>query len=226
MKKLLFGLLTTFILVAGNAQTDAGNMFIGGTLNFGTASFFNPDSSGYFKGSTFDFAIAPEFGYFVADNFAVGVSVFFGSATATSYSMYYSLTQKQKVSELGFGGGLFGQYFIELNKDLYLTFKGTLGYYNIVGETSFTTPAFLGLPETTTIISKHSINEISFTIIPSIEYFVNDNLSLSLGFGNLYFSQLWTKNLQLIDPVSFSTTNFGLDLDLSTLRFGMKFYID
>lgn len=226
MKKILFGLLTTLVFLTGNAQTDQGNMFIGGTLNFGTSSFFNPDSSGYFKGSTFDFAISPEFGYFVADNFAIGATVFFGTANSKMYDEMLSQFKTQKDSEMGFGGGVFGQYFIELNKDLYLTFKGTLGYYNVIAETSTTTPPLFGMPETTTIGLRNSINEISFMIIPSIEYFVNDNLSLSLGFGNLYFSQAWTKNLQLANPVSVSSTNFGLDLDLSTLRFGMKFYLD
>lgn len=226
MKKILFGLLTTLVFLTGYAQTDQGNMFIGGTLNFGTSSFLNPDSTGYFKGNSFDFSIAPEFGYFVEDNFAIGATIFFGTSNAKSNDVFFSGVRTQKVSEIGFGGGIFGQYFIELNKDLYLTFKGTLGYYNIIGETSVTTPGFLGSPETTTIGLRSSINQLSFTVIPSIEYFVNDNLSLSLGFGDLYFSQVWTKDLLLANPESVSTTNFGLDLDLSTLRFGMKFYID
>ena len=81
MKKSLILLVATCMFVAVNAQTDAGGKFIGGTIKFGTASFFNPDSVGYFKGNNFDFQIAPEFGYFVADNFAIGASLFFGTST-------------------------------------------------------------------------------------------------------------------------------------------------
>lgn len=226
MKKILLGVLTTLVLLNVNAQTDQGNLFIGGNLNFGNASYLNPDSTGSFKGNSFDFAIAPEFGYFVEDNFAIGATLFFGMASTKTYDVFYSGLRTQKGSEIGFGGGVFGQYFIELNKNLYLTFKGTLAYYNFLGETSTILPGILGSPETTTIGLKSSISKVSFTVIPSIEYFVSDNLSLSLGFGDLYFSQVWAKDLLLVNPESVSSTNFGLDLDLSTLRFGMKFYLN
>ncbi len=226
MKKLLFGILTSLILLSGNAQTDAGCKFIGGTMKFGTASFFNPDSVGYFKGNNFDFQIAPEFGYFVADNFAIGASIFFGTSTAKMFDEFLDLEKTQKVSELSFGGGIFGHYFIELNKNLYLSFKGTLGYYNTKGETSITTPPYSGFPLTTIIGVSTTSNAISFNILPSIEYFVNDNLSLSLSFGNLYVSQIWTKNLLLTTPSSYTTTDFGLDLDLSSVKFGIKFFME
>jgi hypothetical protein len=226
MKKILFGLFTIFVLFTGNAQTDQGNMFIGGTLNFGTSSFFNPDSTGSFKGSTFDFAIAPEFGFFVSDNFAIGANIFFGTANAKTYDIYFSDARTSKVSEFGIGGGLFGQYFIELDKDLFLTFKGTLGFYHTVGETSVTAPSFFEDTMITTIGARGITNELSFVIVPSIEYFVNDNLSLSLGFGDLHIGKAWNKNMLLSNPVSVTTTDFGLNLDLSTLRFGMKFYLD
>lgn len=226
MKKILFGLLTTFVFFTGNAQTDQGNMFFGGTLNFGTSSFYNPDSIGYFKGNNFDFAIAPEFGFFVSDNFAIGATVFFGTSTAKSFDVMFSKLRTQKLSEFGFGGGVFGQYFIELDKNLFLTFKGTLGFYNTIAETAVTTPSFFDDTQVTTIGARSSVNELSFIVTPSIEYFAGDNVSLSLGFGNLYFGKVWNKNLLLATPVSNSITNFGLNLDLSTIRFGIKFYID
>jgi hypothetical protein len=225
MKKLLFVVLATMLCVAVNAQTDQGGKFVGGTLKVGTSSFFNPDSIGYFKGNNFDFQIAPEFGYFVSDNFAIGASLFFGTSNEKLFDEFLNLEKTQKISELSFGGGIFGHYFIELNKKLYLSFKGTLGYYNTKGETSITTPPYSGLPLTTIVGVSTTSNAISFNILPSIEYFVSDNLSLSLSFGNLYLSQIWTKNLLLTTPSSFSTTDFGIDLDLSSVKFGIKFFM-
>lgn len=225
MKRLIFGLLTTLVFLTGKAQTDAGSMFIGGTLKFGTASFFNPDSSGYFKGTNFNFEIAPEFGYFVTDNFALGVTAVFGNSIEKSYDSFLGVLVSQKVLERSYGGGIFGQYFIELNKDLFLSFKGTLAYNYLKGSTSVTTPAIGIFPSITNITASSVSNVVSFNIVPSIEYFVNDNLGLSLSFGNLFISQLWNKNVLLSDPVAITTTNFGLDLDLSTIKFGMKFFI-
>ncbi|MBP1672446.1 MAG: hypothetical protein H6Q25_261 [Bacteroidetes bacterium] len=226
MKKILIVFVATCMFVVVNAQTDAGGKFIGGTIKIGTASFFNPDSVGYFKGNNFDFQIAPEFGYFVADNFAIGASLFFGTSTEKMFDEFLNLEKTQKISELSFGGGIFGHYFIELNKNLYLSFKGTLGYYNTKGETSITTPPHSGLPLTTIVGVSTTSNAITFNILPSIEYFVNDNLSLSLSFGNLYVSQIWTKNLLLTTPSSYTTTDFGLDLDLSSVKFGIKFFME
>jgi hypothetical protein len=227
MKKLLFGLLTTLMFAYGNAQTDAGDMFVGGTLNIGGTSFYSPDSSGFFKGNGFSFSLAPEFGYFVADNFAIGAFLGYGTTSLKSNSLYYNdLMATQKVVSNSFNAAVFGQYFLELDKKVFLSFRGSLGYQYIRGETYLIRPV-LGSTATTTSYSASVVeNAIFLHITPSFEYFVSDNLSLSLSYGNLYFEQIWSKNLMLNDPINVSNSSYGLNLDFSTIQLGVKFFIN
>lgn len=226
MKKLIFGVLTLVLIFTAKAQTDAGGFFVGGGVNIGVSSFFNPDSSGYFKGSGFNFRIAPEFGYFVADNFAVGVSVAFETSKLSSYNEWFSQLMEQKMVANGIGGGIFGQYFIELDRELFLSFRGSLGYAYLRGETSTIRPGTNGGAPTIIIGGSSVKHSLLFVVAPTIDYFVNDNVSLSLGFGNLYFINSWDKNLMLSNPVYQSQTDFGLDLDFSSLTFGVKFFFN
>lgn len=226
MKKLIFGVLTMVLIFTAKAQTDAGDLFVGGGLNIGVSRFFNPDSSGIFKGNGFNFRFAPEVGYFVADNFALGVSIAFETTTMSSYSRYWDDLIKQKVVANGIGGGLFGQYFIELDRELFLTFRGSLGYAYLRGETTTTTPGFGNSDPTIDIRGSYVNHSFLFVVAPTIEYFVNDNMALSFGFGNLHFINSWVKNLDVNNPVYESQTDFGLNVDFSSFTFGMKFFIN
>jgi len=226
MKKLIFGVLTMVLFFTGKAQTDAGDLFVGGGLNIGGTSFFNPDSSGFFKGNGFNFRFAPEVGYFVADNFALGVSLAFETTTMKTYDFMFLGLKEQKVVANGIGGGIFGQYFVELDRELFLSFRGSLGYAYFRGETTITTPGF-GSSEPIVNVGGSFVNHsFLFVVAPTIEYFVNDNVALSLGFGNLYFINSWVKNLDLNNPVYQSQKDFGLNLDFSSLTFGVKFFIN
>lgn len=75
MKKIcicLLAILSTSVLCA-SAQTK-GEMFVGGNLGISTTSIIVDGESS----TGLNFNIAPEFGYFVADNLKIGASISYG----------------------------------------------------------------------------------------------------------------------------------------------------
>lgn len=73
MKKLLISIVAICAIANLSAQTK-GEMYAGGNLGVSTTSLI----SGGESASAIKFSIAPEFGYFVANNFKVGVSLGYG----------------------------------------------------------------------------------------------------------------------------------------------------
>lgn len=130
MKKFLT--LAVVAVMAVSASAQKGSMYIG----TGNITMWNADEDGYISGSnmitgfsytksgdvkTTEFGLAPEFGYFFADNMAVGISVGFnhgkvdygvdgvddGKLTAFSVAPYfrYFLVQKGNFGLYLQGGG-------------------------------------------------------------------------------------------------------------------------
>ena len=73
MKKFIISLLAIISVATLSAQTK-GEMYAGGSLGIGTYSLI----SGNNNITAADFNIAPEFGYFAANNFKIGASISYG----------------------------------------------------------------------------------------------------------------------------------------------------
>ncbi|HOZ76910.1 MAG TPA: outer membrane beta-barrel protein [Ferruginibacter sp.] len=108
MKKLIFTLAIATASFAANAQTAQGNWLIGGGAGF---------SSGKFSGgsSVSTFFLAPNAGYFVADDIAVGAELSFASQTggfssfaAAPFVRYYFLPLGDAAKLLAHGSFGFG----------------------------------------------------------------------------------------------------------------------
>lgn len=73
MKKIILSLLAIVSIATLSAQ-NKGEMYVGGSLGVGTSSLISGSES--VTGATFN--IAPEFGYFAANNFKVGAAISYG----------------------------------------------------------------------------------------------------------------------------------------------------
>lgn len=74
MKKILLVSLLVLLGVTTHAQFNQGRMMIGGTIGF-SADKSKPDDSNDYVTKSFSYSFAPSFGYFVIDNFAVGLAI-------------------------------------------------------------------------------------------------------------------------------------------------------
>jgi hypothetical protein len=95
MKKVFLSLaIVTIATLSANAQTGQGTWLLGGAASFSSTSVSGE------TGSATSFAIAPNVGYFFADNFAAGVNVAFASQSFTG-----------EPSSSAFGIGPFARYY-------------------------------------------------------------------------------------------------------------------
>lgn len=110
MKKLFSLLLCFSALFAGNVVAqDKGDMYFGGSLGLGVTAV----GDGGYSASAVTFSLAPEFSYFVADNFRVGAEVALGIADGvTTFAVtptvayYVRLVDKLYYTpEFNIGGG-------------------------------------------------------------------------------------------------------------------------
>lgn len=117
MKKVIFTIVIAATAFAANAQTGKGNWLIGGS-----ASFSSSKDGGEGAESVSNFVIAPDAGYFVADDLAVGAMIQFQSATggysnfaAAPFVRYYFLPIGDNAKL--FGQGSFGFGSTKLSSD-------------------------------------------------------------------------------------------------------------
>jgi hypothetical protein len=81
MKKVILSLaILTIAALSANAQTAQGTWLLGGAAAFSSDSHSFPGEP---TTTTSTFAIAPNIGYFFADNFAAGANIAFGSVSET-----------------------------------------------------------------------------------------------------------------------------------------------
>lgn len=145
---------------ASYAQTEAGSIMLGGTLGFGTSGGSTeisgtPASNGSADApKTSNFTIAPSAAYFIADNFAVGAGITFGTTTNTTKRYYDNTTgvittpgpgftptptQKaydDKSTTSGFGINLFANKFNDLNDKWKWYYGANLGFGTGKGTTT------------------------------------------------------------------------------------------
>lgn len=122
MKKITILAIAMCATIGAYAQFNQGRMLVGGSLAFQSVtnkSKFNGQSTT--EGKNTDFSIAPQFGYFVIDNLAVGATLDFGlskwkdddgdyKSTATSFEFqptvrYYLPVGVFFQGQFGVGGG-------------------------------------------------------------------------------------------------------------------------
>ena len=161
MKKVtfLFLLLSAFVITSVKAQTSQGNMMVGGTLSLSTTSY---QSNSDFETSSTTFS--PGFGYFVADNLAVGADLLFSSGTTDNG------VNKTETNDFAFGP--FARYYKYTSNDKF-AFYGQAKFTYGTGKTDVT-PGGETKTATTT-----------FAISPGFAYFFNEHWALDFSIRGL-----------------------------------------
>jgi hypothetical protein len=155
---LVFALAVTTTLV--QAQTSAGNMMVGGTIDFTSVS-----REGGSLNDASSFTFSPSFGYFISDNLAIGSSL--------TLSSLRQGTGSAKTVTTGFDVGPFVRYYKFTSNDRFAIFgEAGLGF-----GTDKTDPAVGNVT--------HS-NYITFSVAPGAAFFFNEHWAFEIsitGFG-------------------------------------------
>jgi outer membrane protein len=161
---------------------------------------FSTTSRGNEKVNGFNFS--PKAGYFVTNNIAVGVALGFGS---NKHDMGFGVEEKITT----FSVGAFGRYYFKPGSQF--SIFGQLG----VNSNSSKDENTVG---NITTVSK--INGFDVMLSPGISYFVSRSLAIEASFGALGYETEKPNT-----PGADSTDSFGLNLNLSSINFGLVYKI-
>lgn len=197
MKKLIMVAIVALGALSVNAQK--GTWYLG-TSGLGTIAndvgVYGPMtgvvSTDYKNtGTDLRFGLAPEAGYFVDDNFAVGLGVFY---TFSKFSPDADGAEDEKCNT--FGVNPYARYYF-LNS----------GNFRLYGQLGFVYSS--SDPD---IDNADSTDYLEFAVRPGISYNVSDRFAINATFGALGYSQE--------KEGDYKESTFGLNLDMSSLRFG------
>lgn len=228
MKKILI-LSTIFLFhVLCYAQTEKGNIFIGGQINvFGNKST-NSDNTNVGTSHVLNFTIAPNVGAFISDNLAIGLSINVGNNT--NKIVYdpispVSFGTTSKSSTMSYGLGLFIRSYKKITNNLFFSVNGQLSYLSQPGKTESTTedPNYV-YPPTFPAKQYTRSSTINVTIAPGLDYFITPHLGLRTTFGGLFANTSTSRNITLQNDNKQTSLGYGLNLSLNSFTFGLNYY--
>jgi outer membrane protein len=190
MKKIVMMLALVTSAFFAKAQTTSGQMMIGGSFGISSVNYDNSNGSDYSS-----FTLAPSFGYFVKDNFAVGLSVSVGNSK--------SGTGAGQTTSSSFGVGP----FVRLYK---FTSNEKFAFFGNAGISFGNTKS-----ENGNVITDKS-NTISLGIAPGFAYFFNEHWAAELSIAGFRIQNSSSDNFPGNDrtSVTFDVSSFNPSLGL------------
>jgi hypothetical protein len=221
MKKYFLILLTACAIQAGYSQTEKGKMFIGGSFNLYGNTHSRLDSSYKYDYDRIGFTIAPNFGYFIADNLATGAFINLGFVKSNQTEDYmnrrtYSSMNNYKSNLLSLGLGGFMRYYINITDKFKFFANGNINYQFQSDKRTYQN----NYPTNQTEES----NNISINISPNFVYFVTPKLGIETSFGNIYYDYSSSKNKSVSYDNHDNSSDYGVNLSLSSFYLGLNYY--
>ena len=207
MKKLLLSIIFLAIAGAASAQLTKGAYYLGGNVDYNydnspvttTIPYPGYGTTYYTTKNRFDFQVAPDFGIFLTDKWAVGIQLGYTRDGGTEVNDYvgndpttsYIRTDNYHTDAIGIG--LHVRYYWMLNDKI-----GIFPQFGV-----------------TTSNNLDNFNEGTLSIggNPNIVFFATKHLAVNLGFGNLGYN---------LDYAT-KTYNFNVDLN-ENISFGLNYY--
>ncbi|UUV20790.1 porin family protein [Paenimyroides aestuarii] len=217
MKKILLSVAVLATSVAAQAQErtfgfNQGDVLLEGSLQA------NSEDNKLETVKTSEFNFTPKAGYFINDNFAVGLGLNFGSAKIENYSDVVADRNTQKANNVGFE--VFGRYyFMDLNRFQPYGEVG-IGYNSLGGEISRYDEA------TSTTITRDldKTNRFGVNATLGINYFVTPKIAVNFALSNVIgfnSSKMDTPNAKATTDFYANINNFNNFFDTAT--FGLTF---
>lgn len=193
MKKVFLTVIATaLIAVSASAQ-----MFVGGSLNFGTTSSSSKAGGTSVDGtSSYNFGLSPMIGYYLNDDMAIGAEIGFGVQGTNDNQNPESKTSSTDFSIAPF----FRYHMIEL------------GDISVFGQAQVSL-GFGSSKNTNNGVSIEGPSTTTFAIgvLPGVSYKLTDNVDLEATIGYLGFSNTSSKPATS-GGTEYSNSSFGLSL--------------
>lgn len=228
MKKLLILTVIFLSYLQSHAQTEKGNIFLGGQVSLFGNTLTSSDKNAMATSHVFNFSIAPNVGEFIADNLAIGLAINVGSnSNKYEYDPVspVSFGSASKNAVMSYGLGIFMRSYKKVSNNLFFSINGQLNYLSQPGKMESTTedPNYVYPPESPAIQYTRS-STIGLTFVPGLDYFITPHLGLRITFGNLFVNTNSSKNITLQNDNKQTITSYGLNLNINSFTFGMNYY--
>ncbi|MBD8081831.1 outer membrane beta-barrel protein [Chryseobacterium caseinilyticum] len=219
MKKLLMASAIA-LFGLGNAQTTPAPIAKGTVYLTGSVGYSQTETNSG-NNKVEDFNILPTAGFFVADNFAVGLGVGFATSKITSIntttigSVTNVTTNEQRTP--AFVIEPFARKYWTLSDKLY--FFGQLAVPMAFGKAENETTYVTTSGSTVTTVSSSSeakATAVGVTVKPGLDYFLNKNWTIEATIGEFGYNNFKPKG-------GVATNNYNFGLDLTAVTIGVKY---
>jgi hypothetical protein len=191
---------------------------IGGQFNFSRINLSTLDTLYNNKTTGTGFNIIPNVGYFIKDNFAIGVIGKFGISYQRQDYTRQSLIFAQTDKSTNYSLGGFARYYKKINDKFSVFIEGnTLFRYSISNHEASQIPGRMYKIETQT-------NGFNVGIYAGLVYFPTPKLGIEGSFGSLYYDYSTSKSKNVSYNNHRNASTFGVNLSPSSFYLGMNYY--
>ncbi len=231
MKKYLLLLIAIFIITITYSQTEKGKLIIDGQFNIYGHSNSDFNILSATDSNSFRFQIIPNFGYFIKDNFAIGVSLNIGVSNGMRFieipnqSPYNTtINSTAKSNSISYGGGGFVRHYKKIVGNLLFSLNGLASYTYQTTKLDYSN----NIPNYHYSASDPAHQEIQANtffvgISPGLIYFMTPKLGIETTFSSIYYSNSSSKNISLLDGNHKNANNYGFNLNITTFYFGFNY---
>jgi len=215
--------LMFFTITTIYSQSEKVKMLLGGQFNFSGSNNNFENGSTKSDGNSYSFTLAPNFGYFISDNFAIGTNL--SLSTTNSWSESQSYSESRSESHLSsYGIGMFARRYLTVNEK----FRFYLG-----GGISFSTfhlkSSEISYYNDYDYDRNQDGNSFGLGVVPGIVYFVTPRLGFEAQFGSFNYHRTSIDTEEIDDNgnktnESSDDNGFNLNLNASSFYLGLNYY--
>lgn len=230
-KQILLFAFTSLLSVTVFSQTNQGSKFLGGSVSAtisNNSNYYAMADGSSSSSSTQRYRISPSAGYFIADNFALGLSAGYTYSSYLSEYLYPSNNNYARF-ESNFSNSIslipYARYYFNLTEKIAVFTQLNIGYAYDFGS-GHTISQSSGNSNRNDYITKGSTFNTS--LVPGINYFLNEKFALEATVGSLGYSK--SKLISTPESGSGNTqtsnnSNLGLNFSMSSINIGFRYFI-
>lgn len=227
MKKYLLIAITIFTITIAYSQTEKGKKLVGGQFNINGYNGSSGTDWVSYSRKGFGYQIVPSFGYFIKNNFAIGLNLNYGASDSSLITVIPNqipsiLTIKNNTVSYSAGG--FARYYKKIVDSLFFTaniaafysFQSSKQEYSNNNPNNIYSASSPPVQETQT-------KGITFAISPGLVYFMTPKLGITTSFSSIYYSNSSSQNISITDVNHNDVSNYGFNLSVTTFYLGINY---
>lgn len=211
MKKKIFAIAAFMLTISTMLSAQ---VFVSGAFNLSTSNSKETMGSVSVDGDkTFEFDFMPKVGYFMSDDFAIGLGFGLGTSKTTSPKEITYSGEEEITKQNTWAIAPFARYYFARTGELSFFGEATFGFGG--GKSEYSVG---GVTE-----DGPKISMIGFGIAPAISYNLSERFAIEASFGSLGYSSYTTEETEGEEIYKYTVSGIDLSLDLTSLYFGAIF---